>query len=122
MTKKIYNAINETEFVLVEDPQNKRRTTSNEKILVSEIPNAIFEENFIITPGQGKIPASILSVGFVKSEHFPTGKCGYNSPRDIPISPASTYNQRFLNFNHFFASYADYILLSDLPMSSSTYV
>lgn len=68
MTKKIYNAINETEFVLVEDPQN--RTTSNEKILVSEIPNAIFEENFIITPGQGKIPASILSVGFVKSEHF----------------------------------------------------
>ena len=70
MTKKIYNAISETEFVLVEDPLNKRRTTSNERILVSDIPNTIFEENFITTPGQGKIPASILSVDFVKSEHF----------------------------------------------------
>ena len=59
MTKKIYSAINKTEFVLVEDPLNKRRTTSNEKILVSEIPSTIIEENFIITPGQGKIPASI---------------------------------------------------------------
>ena len=54
MTKNIYNARNETEFVSVEDPLNTHITTSNEKILVSEIPNIISDENFVITPGQEK--------------------------------------------------------------------
>ena len=52
-------------------------------------------------------------MNFVKSMHFhllPKGKFGYRVPRDIPVSLASFFNRRLLNFNQYFASDADYIL------------
>ena len=47
--------------------------------------------------------------------HFhllPKGKFGYRVPRDIPVSLASFFNRRLLNFNQYFASDADYILFA----------
>ena len=99
LTKKTCKSVNETEFVSVEDPLNKHRTTSNEKILVSETPNIISEENFIITPGQGNMLAAILCDEFCGERVFPyllpIGKFGYNAPQNLPVSPDSTYNQSF---------------------------
>ena len=99
MTKNI-NDRSETEFASVEDPLNLYRNASNEANLVSEIPNIINDENVIIGPGQGKKPASILSDEFCEKQAFPyllpKRKCGYNAPRDIPISPAWYFNQRLL--------------------------
>ena len=59
---------------------------------------------------------SVLSDEFWEEQAFPyrlpTGKFGYNTPKDIPISPARYFNQRLLNFNQWFASDADYIFFA----------
>ena len=39
-------------------------------------------------------------------------KFGYNALANIPVSPAWHFNQRLLNFNQYFASYADYIFFA----------
>ena len=115
MTENIIDR-SKTDFASVEDPLKMHRTASNEATLVSEIPNIINEENVIISPGQGKKTVSILSDEFSEEQTFPhllsKGKFGYNSPRNIPISPAQYFNQRLLNFNQCFASDADYIFFS----------
>ena len=102
----------ETEYASVEDPRNIHRTASNETTLVSDIPNIVNNENIIIAPGQGKTPISVLSDEYREEQAFPyilpTGKFGWNAPREIPISPARYFNQRLLNFNQRFASDADY--------------
>ena len=60
--------------------------------MISEIPNIIIEENFIIAPGQEKTPVSILGDEFCEEQAFPyllhKSKFGYSVLRDIPISPA----------------------------------
>ena len=93
----------ETEYASVEDPPNIHSTASNETTLASDIPNIVNNENIIIAPSQGKTPVSVLSDEFCEEQTFPyllpTGKFGYNAPRDIPISPARYFNQRLLNFN-----------------------
>ena len=93
----------ETEYASVEDPLNIQRTASNETTLVSDIPNIVSNQNIITAPGQGKTPVSVLSDEFYEEQAFPylpsTGKFGYDSPRDVPISPAWYFNQRLLNFN-----------------------
>ena len=43
---------------------------------------------------------------------LPKSKFGYNTPRDISVSAVRYFNQRFLNFNHFFASDIDYIFFA----------
>ena len=53
---------------------------------------------------------------------FPTSRFDYNAPRNIPISPVWYFNQRLLNFNQQFASYADYIYFPSLCTSRATYV
>ena len=67
-----------------------------------------------------------FSDGFCEEQAFDhfflTVKSGYNSPRDILISSARYFNWRFLNFNQYFASDADYIFLPGLSMSNTTYV
>ena len=45
---------NETEYASVENPLGMHRTASNDKDLVSEIPNIINDENIVIAPGQEK--------------------------------------------------------------------
>ena len=60
----------ETEHISVEVPLNMYRTASNETDLVSETPNVINEENFIIAPGQGKNQFQFSVIIFVKSKHF----------------------------------------------------
>ena len=40
---------------------------------------------------------------------FLKGEFGYNAIPEIPICPACYFGQRLLNFNHPFASDADYI-------------
>ena len=102
MTEKI-NDRSKTEFASDEDPLKMHRTASNEITLVSEIPNIINNKNNIIAPGQRKTPVSILRDEFCEEQAFPyllpKGKFGYNTPRDIPISPDRYFNQRLLNFN-----------------------
>ena len=44
------------------------RTASNEKTLVSKIPNIIHGENVIFAPGQGKKPVSISSNKFCEEQ------------------------------------------------------
>ena len=51
MTENI-NDRSETEFASVEDPLNMHRTKSNEKTVVSQMPNIINEENVITAPEQ----------------------------------------------------------------------
>ena len=63
MTEYI-NDRDKAEFTSVEDHLNMHRTTANEAILVSEIPNLINNENVIIAPRQEKKPISILSNEF----------------------------------------------------------
>ena len=103
----------ETEFASVKGPLKMQRTASNEANLVSEIPNIVNNENFIIASGQEKT-ISILSDEFFEEQAFPyllpKGKLGYNAPQDIPISPE--FNEWLLNFNQHFASDADYIFFS----------
>ena len=116
----------EKEYASVEDPLDMHRTASNETTLISNIPNIVSNQNIIIEPGQGKTPVSVLSDKFCEEQTFPyllpTGRFGYNAPRDIPISPARYFNQRLLNCNQWFASDADYIyFLPGLCMSSITY-
>ena len=56
----------ETEYACVKDPLKMQRTGSNERTIVSEIPNIINEKNVIIVPGQGKI----LSDEFWEEQSF----------------------------------------------------
>ena len=106
----------ETEYASVEDPLNIHRTASNETTLVSDIPNIVNNENIIFAPSQEKTPVSVLIDEFCGEQTFPyllpTGKFGYNAPRDIPISPARYFNQSLLSFNQWFASDADYIFFA----------
>ena len=103
----------ESEYASVEDRLNIHRTASKETTLVSAIPNIVSNQNIIIAPGQGKTPVSVLSDEFCEEQAFPyllpTDRFAYSAPRDIPISPAQSFNQRLLNFNQWFASDADYI-------------
>ena len=48
------NERSETEFASVKDPLKMQRTASNETTLVSEIPNIVNNENFIIASGKEK--------------------------------------------------------------------
>ena len=43
-------------------------TASNEKTLISKIPNIIHDENVIFAPGQGKKPVSISSNKFCEDQ------------------------------------------------------
>ena len=58
------------QYASVEDPLNMHRTVSNEAYLISEIPNIINGENFIIAPGKRKIPDSIFSDKFCEEQAF----------------------------------------------------
>ena len=73
-------------------------------------------ENIIITPGQRRKRVSVLKDESCEEQVFPyllpTGKFGYNTPRDIPKTPARYFNQRLLKFNQWFASDADYIFFA----------
>ena len=91
-------------------------TSINETTFVSQIPNIINEENFIIAAEQGKESALILSDEFCEEQTFPyfsrEGKFAYNAPRDISTSHARYFNQRLQSFNQYFASDADCIFFS----------
>ena len=63
MTENIIDR-SETEPATVDNSLNIHRTALNKTTLVSEIPNIINEEMFIITLGQGKKPVPILSEKF----------------------------------------------------------
>ena len=54
MSENINSAWSETEYPPVEDPQHMNIIASNEKNVLSEIPNAINAENVIIVLGQDK--------------------------------------------------------------------
>ena len=56
----------------------------------------------------GKVSHSILSAEFCEEQ----SKFCCNVSRDVPINPASYFNQRLLNFNQYFASDLGYIFLA----------
>ena len=60
----------ETEFASVKGPLKMQRTASNEANLVSEIPNIVNNENFIIASGQEKSNFSFKRLIFLKRKHF----------------------------------------------------
>ena len=70
-----------TEYASVKDPLKMHETASHETTLISEITNAINEEDVITETGQGKIPLLILSDKFSEKQAFcyllPKGKFGY---------------------------------------------
>ena len=78
-------------------PLNIHRTASNEITLESEIRNIIDDKNVIIATEQRIAPISILSDDFCEQKTFPRllpkSKFIFNAPRDIPISPAPSFNQ-----------------------------
>ena len=94
----------ETECASVEELLNMNRTVTNEATLISGIPNIINKKHFQIWFSNiinwGKESLSILSDKFCEEQ----GKFCCNVSRDVPISLASYFNQRLLNFNQYFAS------------------
>ena len=106
----------ETEYASVEGLLNMHRTVSNITNLISDIPNINNEEDVIIALGQRKKTASILIDEVYIEQAFPNllskSKFGYNTFRDIPLSLARYFNQKFLIFNQYFASDADYLLFA----------
>ena len=107
----------ETEHVSVEGPLNMHWTASNETTLLSEIPNIIP----IIALGLRKKTVSVLNDEFCEEQVFPyllpKDKFGYNAPRDLPISPARYFNQRFVSI----ASDVHYLFFAGLCINSTTY-
>ena len=47
-------------------------TSSNETVLISEVPNTVENEDFIVAPGQGKSPNSVFNDKFCEELNFPT--------------------------------------------------
>ena len=92
MNKNNNENAGEAEYASVEHPLNMHITVRSCENMISEIPNIISEENFIIAPGQEKTPVSILGDEFCEEQAFPyllhKSKFGYSVLRDIPVSPA----------------------------------
>ena len=88
---------NEPLFTLIEDPLNMHRSVSNETGVVSEMPILIDKENFIVVPGQGKAPVSLLHVDTCEELAFwylfSKRKFGCSVHRDIPVSIVPNFNQ-----------------------------
>ena len=82
-----------------ENPLNLHRFNFQETVFV---PTIISEEEVSIAPGEGKQPMSILSDKFCEElafpHLFPRGRFGYKVDRQIKLSPAKYFNQRFLNY------------------------
>ena len=93
-----------------DNPLDNDRLGATETMLLSNIPQA---EDFIMAPGEGRQPMSILlDEKCEELAHpflFPTGKFGYKVERDIKLSPVKYFNQRLLNYKQKFASDSDYI-------------
>ena len=70
MNENINDTENETECASVKDPLSIHRISSNGQLFFSQIPNITNEENFIIVPGQRKIPVLILSDEFCEDQAF----------------------------------------------------
>ena len=68
MSENINDTKNETECASVKDPLNIHRISSNGQLFFSQIPNITNEENFIIVPGQRKIPILVLSDKFCEDQ------------------------------------------------------
>ena len=102
---------------VLDDPLAKFKTVSDETTVISEIPSAAdIEEAFIVTPGEGKQPMTLLGdefcEGLAHARLFPTVKFGYKAEREIQISPSKYFNQRLLNYSQKFASDSDYIFFA----------
>ena len=102
---------------VLDDPLPKFKAVSDETTVISEIQSATdIEKAFIVTPGEGKQPRTLLSDEFCEElahpHLFPTGTFGYKAERDIQISPSKYFNQRLLNYSQKFASDSDYIVFA----------
>ena len=99
-----------------EENGSNLNSTSNETVLVSEVPNIVQNENLIVAPGQGKSPISVFNDSHCEELAFPyllpRGRFGYKVDREIPLSPVKYFNQRLLNHSQIFASDPDYIFFA----------
>ena len=82
----------------------KFKAVSDEATTISEIRSATdIKKAFIVAPGKGKNPRTLLGDQFSKERAHPhlfsTGKVGYKAEREIQISPSKYFNQRLLNYS-----------------------
>ena len=89
--------------------------------MVSNITEPAFEKSqegvISIAPGENRksvpIFKDVYCEGFAHPNLFLTGRFGYKSRRDVPLSPAKYFNQRLLNYTQKFASDSKYIFFAN---------
>ena len=87
----------------LDDPLAQFKSVSDETTFISEIPAETgIEEAIAITPGEGKQPVPLLGDEFCEElghpHLLPTGKFGYKTEKETPISPSRYFNQRLLSY------------------------
>ena len=92
---------------IYEDPLSKFRAPSVETI-ISEVPsNCELEKEITIAPGDGEQPISVFNDKFCEElahpHLFPSGRYGYQTEREIPLSPSKYFHQRLLHYSQKFA-------------------
>ena len=95
--------------------------------MVSNIIEPAFEKSqegiISIAPGEKSKPAPVLKDVYCEAlahpNLFPTGRFGYKSRRDVPLSPAKYFNQRLLNYTQKFASDSEYIYFFQLYFATT---
>ena len=124
MSKDTSGTRKKIKLALGEDFINMHSTALNETPLVFEIESTINKETFIIAPGQGKIPVSILNNKFCdKFPHlFPKDKFDFIIPRNIPISPAWYFKKGYLILFITLHQIQIIIFLRGLFMNSNSYI
>ena len=116
-SKEQYNETLETD----ENPLDNYRIATNETSMVSNIIEPAFEKSqegvISIAPGEKSKPVPIFKDVYCEElaqpNLFPTGRFGYKSRRDVPLSPGKYFNQRLLNYTQKFASDSEYIFFAN---------
>ena len=95
--------------------------------MVSNIIEPAFDKSqegiISIAPGEKSKPVPVLKGVYCEElahpNLFPTGRFGYKSRRDVPLSPAKYFNQRLLNYTQKFASDSEYIYFFELYFATT---
>ena len=90
---------------------------SDKTTVIWENPSATdIEQAFIVTPGEGKEPRTLLGGEYCEElaypHLFPTVKLGYKAEREIKIISIKYLNRRLLYYSQKFASDSDYIFFA----------
>ena len=110
-------AVEESALEKGENPLATFHSPLLETAVTTETPTiSELVESFVIAPGEGKKPVSILNDVYCEEmahpRLFPTGRFGYKVKRKVPLTPSKYFNQRLLNYSQKFASDSDYIFFA----------